>query len=227
MTTFVLIHGAFRGGWAWQRVRPLLVAVGHDVHAPSLIGCGELTAYADRVTGLDVWVDQIVALLEHEDLNDVVLVGHSQGGVITTAVGAHAPKRIGQLAYLDAAVPRPGERAVDLGPAASIELPPRETLVPARPLEVGGDLDAQTAAWASARLTPTPLAPSLDPLPAPTAEVPTRYAFCSGTPQGYPSGTTRARLDADGTAYDVLDAGHDAPLTAPTAVAHWLMEGIS
>ena len=48
MTTFVLIHGAFRGGWSWQRVRPLLVAAGHDVHAPSLLGCGELAAYAGR-----------------------------------------------------------------------------------------------------------------------------------------------------------------------------------
>lgn len=218
MSTFVLIHGAFRGGWAWSRVRPLLAAAGHDVHAPSLLGCGELAPCAAAVTGLDVWVDQVVQLLEHEDLDDVVLVGHSQGGVITTAVAAVAPTRIAQLAYLDAAVPRPGERAVDVGPGAPTDLPTRETLIPARPIE--GD------AWASARLTPTPFAPSLDPMPEPTSDVPARYAFCSGTPEGYPSRTTRDRLDADGTPYDVLEAGHDAPLTAPEAVAAWLTKGI-
>lgn len=214
MTSFVLIHGAFRGGWSWSRVRPLLAAAGHDVHAPSLLGCGELAPYADRVTGLDVWVDQVAGLLEHEDLDDVVLVGHSMGGVITTAVAAEHPKRIAQLAYLDAAVPRPGERAVDVG-GVPAELPPRDTLIPATPIE--GD------AWSSARLTPTPLAPSLDPVPEPTAEVPARYAFCSGTPDFYPSAATRSRLDADGRSYDVLDAGHDAPLTAPEAVASWLL----
>ena len=177
------------------------------------------------MSGLDAWVDQVVGLLEHEDLTDVVLVGHSQGGVITSAVAAQAPARIGTLAYLDATVPLPGQRAVDAGPLAPTELPPRETLIPTRPLEPVGDLDVETAAWASARLTPTPLAPSLDPMPTAARQIPGRYAFCSGTPEAYPSQATRSRLDAEGTAYDVLDAGHDAPLTAPEAVAAWLMEG--
>ncbi len=224
MTTFVLIHGAFRGGWSWRRVQPPLAASGHEVYAPSLLGCGELAAQAGQVSGLDVWADQVVGLLEHEDLTDVVLVGHSQGGVITSAAAARDPKRIAQLAYLDAAVPRPGERAVDVAAAVPEQLPPRETLIPARPLEAHGDLDAQTAAWASARLTATPFAPSLDPMPAATSAIPARYAFCSATPPGYPSLTTRSRMDAEGAAYDVLEAGHDAPLTAPDAVAAWLMK---
>ena len=231
MSTFVLVHGAFRGGWAWQRVRPLLLAGGHDVHAPSLSGCGERAASVDRVTGLDVWVEDLVGLLEVEDLTDVVLVGHSQGGVVTTALAAWAPSRIARLGYLDAAVPRPGERAVDLTPGAdpATPLPPRDTLVPARPLEPGGDLDAATAAWANARLTPTPFAPSLDPMPATSTPVAAHFAFCTQTPDGYPSATTRARLDADGVPYDLVDAGHDAPLTAPDDVAallsRWAAEG--
>ncbi|WP_372727747.1 alpha/beta fold hydrolase [Nocardioides sp.] len=225
MTTYVLIHGAFRGGWAWQRVRPLLVAAGHQVFAPSLLGCGELAAWADRVTGLDVWVDQVCALLEHEDLTEVVLVGHSQGGVIASAVAATAPHRIAHLAHLDAGVPQPGERAVDLSGGVA-DLPPRDTLIPARPLEATGDLDTATAAWASARLTPVPFAPSLDPAPTPLTPVPARFAFCARTPAGYPSQLTRARLDASGTAYDVLDTHHDAPLTRPDLVAQWLEQGV-
>jgi pimeloyl-ACP methyl ester carboxylesterase len=222
VSTFVLIHGAFRGGWAWQRVRPLLLAAGHDVHTPSLLGCGELASYADRVTGLDVWVDQVVDLLEQHDLREVVLGAHSQGGVIAAAVAATAPDRLAEVAYLDAAVPRPGERAVDLTPGGH-DLPPRDTLIPARPLAAHGDLDAATAAWASARLTSTPFAPSLDPAPASTGAVPARYAFCTDTPQGYPCHATRSRLEAADATFDWIDAGHDAPLTAPKAVAAWLL----
>jgi pimeloyl-ACP methyl ester carboxylesterase len=216
VSTFVLVHGAFRGGWAWRRVRPYLVAAGHDVYAPTL---------AADATGLDDWVDVLAALVELDDLEDVVLVGHSQGGVVVRVLADRLVSRVRHVVYLDGAVPDPGERAVDLTPPPpGVALPPRDTLVPARPAEPGGDLDEATAAWMTARLTPTPFAPSLDPLTvAPTHAVPVTYAFCSGTPAGYPSQTTRARLDARGTAYEVLDAGHDAPLTAPDAVAALLI----
>ncbi len=213
MSTFVLLHGAFRGGWAWQRVRPLLVAAGYDVHAPTLSG---------SAAGLDDWVDQVAWLIESEDLDDVVLVGHSQGGVIVREVALRLPERLDHVVYVDAAVPDPGERAVDLGPAPPV-LPPRETQIPPRPLVPGGDLDETTAQWLNARLTATPFAPSLDPVSTAVPGVPATYAFCSGTPDGYPSQTTRARLDERGVSYETLDAGHDAPLTAPALVADLLL----
>ncbi|MGH1564957.1 alpha/beta fold hydrolase [Mumia sp. DW29H23] len=222
MSTFLLVHGAFRGGWSWRRVRPYLVAAGHDVYAPSLTGAGERAAGA--VAGLETWVDELVALVEAEDLDDLVLVGHSQGGVVVRALEARIPARVRHVVYLDGAVPDPGERAVDLTPAAGVTLPPRETSIPARAPVAGGDLDEATAAWMAARLTPTPFAPSLDALDVPDEHAgPVSYVFCSGTPDGYPSGTTRARLDARGTAYEVIEAGHDAPLTAPRVVADVLM----
>ncbi len=117
MTPFLLVHGAFRGGWAWSRVRPLLVAAGRDVHAPSLQGCGERAAGVEHVRGLETWVDELAALVEYEDLRDVVAVGHSQGGVVVSALAARIPERLGHLVFLDAAVPAPGERAVDLTPS--------------------------------------------------------------------------------------------------------------
>lgn len=224
MTTFLLVHGAFRGGWSWRRVRPHLVAAGHDVYAPSLTGAGERAGSAGDVTGLHVWVDELAALVEIEDLDDLVVVGHSQGGVVVRALVDRVPDRVRRVVYLDGAVPDPGERAVDLTPAPATALPPRETLVAARPPVAGGDLDEATAAWTGARLTHTPFAPSLDPLSVAAEHlVPASYVFCAGTPEGYPSSTTRARLDARGIPYEVLDAGHDAPLTAPAQVADLLV----
>ncbi len=156
MSTFVLVHGAFRGGWSWDRVRPLLAETGHDVHAPTL----DATA-----SGLERWVDQVADLITGADLDEVVLVGHSQGGVVVREVAVRIPERLRRLVYVDAAVPDPGERAIDVAPTPPDPalLPPREMLIPPRPLEPGGDLDAATADWLNARLVPTPFAPSLDP----------------------------------------------------------------
>ncbi|MBM9459168.1 alpha/beta hydrolase [Nocardioides sp. zg-536] len=223
MTTFVLVHGAFRGGWAWRRVRPLLLAAGHDVHAPSLLGSGEHAAHLGAVSGLQVWVDQVSRLLELEDLYDVVLVGHSQGGLVTTGVAAAVPERIGLLVHLDAALPLPGQRAVDLlgAPAA---LPARETHVPPQPAAAAGEHDPATAAWLDARTTASPVAVALDPVVAVPPQVREMHAFCSQTPEGYPSRAVRARLDAAGTSYRLLVAGHDAPLSAPELVAELLLD---
>ncbi len=215
MTTYVLLHGAFRGGWAWRRVRPFLVAAGHDVHAPTL---------AADAAGLHAWVDQITFLLDVEDLADVVLVGHSQAGIVVHEVARVASDRLRGIVYLDAAVPDPGERAVDIAatPPDDALLPPRDTAIPPRRLEPAGDLDAATAAWMNARLAPTPFAPSLDRAGAdPT--VAATFAFFADTPALYPCGTTRARLDDRGTPYVVLDGGHDAPLTHPEPVAELLL----
>lgn len=215
MSAFVLVHGAFREGWAWSRVLPRLRDAGHDVHAPTL----DATA-----AGLAGWADQVVGLLEREGLTDVVLVGHSQGGVVVREVAVRAPHRLRRLVYLDAAVPDPGERAVDVAPAAADDalLPPRDALVPPRPVVAGGDLDEATAAWLNERLVPTPFAPSLDRA-SDEPTVPATYVFFTDTPPTHPCGTTRRRLDARGVSYLVIDGGHDAPLTRAGAVADLLL----
>lgn len=216
MSAFVLVHGAFRGGWSWSRLRPRLRAAGHDVHTPTL------SATAD---GLAAWVGHVVDLIDREDLTDVVLVGHSQGGVVVREVALRVPDRLSRLVYLDAAVPGPGERAVDVAPTPADDagLPPRDTLVAPCPLTPGGDLDEATVAWINERLVPTPFAPSLDRASTEEPTVPADYVFFAGTPATYPCGTTRARLDARGAPYDVVAGGHDAPLTRPDAVADLLL----
>ena len=111
--TFVLVHGAWHGGWCWRFVRDLLEQSGHRVYAPSLTGLGERKHLARPDIDLDTHIADIVSLLEMEDLSDVVLVGHSYGGMVVTGVADRAPGRIGRLVYLDAFVPEDGKCALD------------------------------------------------------------------------------------------------------------------
>lgn len=228
MTTFVLVHGAFRGGWAWDRVVPLLD--GHRAVARSLPQAGERYDGTDPLVTLPAYVDDVVAELERDDLRDVVLVGHSQGGVVALAVAAVAPHRISQVVLLDAPAPTPGTSVAEVVPAEVRATygapPPPEAWLPATPLAVDPDLGLteELVAWANPRLTPSPAGPAYDPLPHGGGAVPVRHVFFARTPSFYPCGYTRAELDAHGAAYDLLDAGHDAPLTHPGLVAGLLLE---
>jgi len=93
MATYVLVHGAWHGGWCWGPVRTLLR--NHQVFAPSLTGLGERKHLARPDIDLDTHIEDIVSLLEMEDLRDVVLVGHSYGGMVITGVADRAADRIG------------------------------------------------------------------------------------------------------------------------------------
>jgi pimeloyl-ACP methyl ester carboxylesterase len=237
VATFVLVHGAFRGGWSWRLVRAALLADGHDVRTPSLTGMGDRRHLGGpgrpRVT-LATWVDDVALLCELDDLHDVVLVGHSQGGLVTTAASSRLADRLARVVHLDAPVPRDGERGVDLNPPgvpapdpASVDL---DAWLPGREVEPDpegreGGMTPALAAWVNERLCATPIAPSFDPvsLDAAGAAVPVTHLFCSRTPSTYPAWSTRARLDADGTPYEVLDSEHDAPLTAPRLVVEALL----
>lgn len=121
MATFVLVHGTTAGGWVWKGITPHLEAAGHVVYRPTLTGLGERVHLLTREVGLSTHITDIVNVLEFEDLTDVVLVGHSYGGMVITGVADAVPKRIRELVYLDAAVPRDGESLLDLmGDAARI-----------------------------------------------------------------------------------------------------------
>lgn len=100
MSTYVLVPGGFLGGWACQRVARRLRAQGHEVYAITLTGLGDRAHLG--APGLECHVVDVLAVLEAEDLRDVVLVGHSYGGVVITAVAARAPERVAHLAYIDA-----------------------------------------------------------------------------------------------------------------------------
>jgi len=113
VATFVLVHGAWHGGWCWRGVGARLRKGGHQVHAPSLTGLGERKHLANGRVDLDTHIQDIVGLIEMEDLDKVVLVGHSYGGMVITGVADRVPTRLSRLVYLDAFVPEDGKCTLD------------------------------------------------------------------------------------------------------------------
>jgi pimeloyl-ACP methyl ester carboxylesterase len=122
MATYVLVAGAWLGGWAWQPVTDQLREHGHDVHPVTLTGLGERSELAGPEVDLDTYIADVVNLMEAEDLRDVVLVGHSYAGHVITGVADRVPERIALLAYLDAGPSPDGASFMDLQPPAAREL---------------------------------------------------------------------------------------------------------
>lgn len=109
MANFVLVHGAWHGGWCWQRVTQALQQQGHQVHAVTLTGLGERAHLLSASITLDTHIDDVLHLIEAEELDDVVLAVHSYAGMIGTAVADRLGQRLKHLVYVDAVLPRPGE----------------------------------------------------------------------------------------------------------------------
>jgi pimeloyl-ACP methyl ester carboxylesterase len=112
MATYVLVHGAWGGAWIWQRVMGPLRAQGHTVHAVTLTGVGERAHLRTPSIQLDVHLNDVIGLIRAEELQDIVLVGHSYGGMVITGAAdrlAALGIRIQHLVYVDAMVPVPGE----------------------------------------------------------------------------------------------------------------------
>lgn len=112
--TIVIVHGAWGGSWAFRRVDELLTKKGFKVYRPQLTGEGERVHLARPDIGLDTHIQDVVNTILYEDLHDIVLVGHSYGGMVITGVADRVPDRIRRLVYLDAFVPRDGESMMEL-----------------------------------------------------------------------------------------------------------------
>jgi pimeloyl-ACP methyl ester carboxylesterase len=114
MATFVLVHGAWSGGWCWKFVSPLLRQAGHDVYAPSLTGLGDRAHLLSREVDLELHIQDVLGVINWSELDNVTLVGHSYGGMVVTGVADRVPDKIGSLIYLDAFMPKSGQALRDL-----------------------------------------------------------------------------------------------------------------
>ena len=161
MANFVLVHGAWHGGWCWQRVTTTLQAQGHRVHALTLTGLGERAHLLSPAITLDTHIDDVISAIEVEELHDVILAVHSYAGMIGTAVADRIGKHLKHLVYVDAVIPKPGESwsstqsaAVQQQRLSAAQASTRFSFPPPDP-EVFGLKDADHA-WVKRRQTPHP-----------------------------------------------------------------------
>ena len=216
MATFVLVHGAGGGGWIWQPVRSLLRAEGHEVYTPTLTGLGERAHLLSPEIDLDTHIQDVVNVLEYEQLSQVILVGHSYGGVVITAVAERIPERLAHLVYLDAYVLENGEGLLDLYDAAFVDA-------------LSERVQTQGDGWRlppdeppDPRLTDHPFKTATQPIevksPA-AAALPHTYLLCTDKAemgrgaQGFIRSAARAQ--AKGWQYFELGTGHAPMYTMP------------
>src|SRR5260370_2827870 len=112
--TFLVCHGAWSAGWAWKKMHPLMQAAGHRLVTPSYTGLGERAHLANPSIDLETHIEDVLNVIKYEDLHDIVLLGHSYGGMVATRVADRARARVGHFIYIDAFVPRDGQSLFDL-----------------------------------------------------------------------------------------------------------------
>lgn len=230
MATFVLVHGAWHGGWCWRPVAALLRDAGHEVHTPTLTGLGERSHLLTHETGLRTHVRDIVQVLEYERLEDVRLVAHSYAGMPATLAAVEAPARIRQLICLDGFIPERGEAAIDLLPEhaashyrESAFEQPDGWVIPPRPLERLGVTDEASMQWLAPRLVPHPLLTYTDVAPdgGSQLEVPGVYLQCTGWASPFDHMVARATGLGWHTA--TVDGDHEVMATAPPLLVEALL----
>ena len=164
MANFVLVHGAWHGGWCYKRVAGLLRRAGHEVYTPTLTGLGERAHLIRPTVSLETHVDDVVGVLRCEELSDVVLCGHSYGGMVISGVAEQAADRLRALVYLDAFVPENGQSLFDLlpsGRAGSMRADARENgegYMVTPPPAAYFNVNAADAAWVDAMCVKHPVA---------------------------------------------------------------------
>lgn len=229
MVDVVVAHGAWSAGWAWKKMRPLMAGRGHRLWNPTYTGVGERVHLAHSKVDLSVHIQDVVGMLEFEDLADIVLIGHSYGGMVATGVADRAAGRISRLIYLDAFVPTDGQSLSTLmspdGSAADAWRAAAEDgwRVPPRPLPP--DTAEPDRVWASPRRMPQPIETLLQPLRLEQGEavMPRSYIYCLRADAADPFRRfyDHAKSAPGWTAHEI-DASHNPHITCPEALTELL-----
>jgi pimeloyl-ACP methyl ester carboxylesterase len=224
--TFVLVHGAWHGGWAYRKLVPLLRGGGHTVLAPTMTGLGERSHLLSPDVDLHLHVQDIVSVIECEDAERVVLVGHSYGGMVITGVAARVPQRIARLVYIDAFLPDDGKALQDYA-----HVPKTRNdgwrVPPPGPPSSWGVTDSADVTWMTPRIGDQPLKTFTQPVHAPAVTVPmsNRHFIQCTTAPFFSEAAERAKQRGF-RSYELWNGGHDVMITQPQALAR-LLEGIA
>lgn len=230
MATFVLVHGAFQGGWVWGGVRNTLRAQGHEVHTPTLTGCGHLHHGLDQAAGLSAYVQDVTAYLEFEDLSDAVLVAHSYSGMICCAVMMRAPERISRAVFVDAMIPDSNRSFADMAGDKFRQMLQANLgengMVRPWPLPVFG-VPEDKAAWFQPRLREFPMAGFTEPLPGEFDPSRKAAAFVACTQTMSPF--IRAMADKArtlGWSVQEMESGHCPMVSHPELTTHKILAAL-
>ena len=222
--TFLVCHGAWGGGWSWKKMHPLMQAAGHRLFTPTYTGLGERAHLANPSIDLETHIQDILNVIQYEDLRDVVLLGHSYGGMVATGVTDRAGDRIARLIYLDAFVPKDGQSLLDLNEPAR-----QRMLDSARandgwrlpPLPTPPDTPPADLEWMSARRVDMPLKCFEEKLRLRHGEpsVPRSYIYAKRISPADTFGQFSRQFKSDpGWNYHEIDASHSPAVTAPEAL---------
>ncbi|MDE1853748.1 MAG: alpha/beta hydrolase [Thaumarchaeota archaeon] len=225
MTEFVLVPGAWLGAWAWKRVVPLFEKGGHSAYPVTLTGMGERVHLASKDMGIETSIQDVLNVIEYNDLDDFVLVGHSFAGKVVAPVADRLPEKVKLILYLDAFRPEkvrtPQGRfdpTKEFGapPAGSFAIPLTERIIDA----IGIDVQGGDRAWMLSKGTPWPQKPANDPITLSERfdSIKSAYIFCtkSGDPVDEIVAGKWGKLDGP---HRVIDSGHWPMVTKPDELA--------
>ena len=224
--TFLVAHGAWSAGWSWKKMHPLMNAAGHRLFTPTYTGLGEREHLASPSNDLETHIKDVLAVIKYEDLRDIVLIGHSYGGMVATGVADRAPDRITQLIYLDAFVPKNGQALVDFLPP-QVRQRMQESVkandgwrVPPNPSPP--DTSEADLKWIAERRLAQSFKSFEMPVQLRGADItlPRSYIYCKRIPPGDPFRPFAERAKSEpGWRYFEIDASHSPHVTAPDALA--------
>lgn len=226
MTTFVLVHGAWHGGWCWGRVAPQLRSAGHTVFTPSLTGLSDRAHLLSPAVDLSTHIEDVVKMVDAEGITDAVLIGHSYAGMVISGVAEQRPDAFRLRVHLDGFLPENGESAINLLPPVpadhyreAVKGPGFGWLIPPRSLTVLGVTEEADLNWLTPRLTPQPWATYAEEIRLTDAveRVPGVYVECVDWQRVFQKHADRAR--AKGWQVYDFPTGHEAMVTKPDELA--------
>ncbi len=227
--TYVLVHGAWYGGWCWEKVANYLRTQGHTVSTPTCPGVGEQAHLLSKDISLTTFITSITNHILYQGLSDVILVGSGFAGVVISGVADRIPHLIAKLVFVDAMVLPSGQSVFDAQPAAITRKRKEQVLtlgkgvaIPAPPVDTDGKLDSETVAWVNKRLTPHPVGTYEEKLvlahPLGNGR-PLTYIDCTASPFEPLVEVKKALRRQAGWNWVELDTHHDPMITDPLALS--------
>jgi pimeloyl-ACP methyl ester carboxylesterase len=231
--TYVLVHGAYHGGWCWKEVAGRLRARGHTVYTPTLTGLGERSHLMPIRPTLETFIQDVAQVLRYEDLDRVILVGHSFAGSVVSALADRMPQCLRHLVYLDAQLLQSGQAPADTAPPALIERYMQRALqsdgisIPPNEPAYYGITDPAMAAWLQERLTPHPYQTYFDKLVLANPlgnGLPATYIACSGPLFPTTASSRDLARSLPGWNYREIPTAHNAMMLMPGELTEMLAE---